>query len=454
MGCEVAGMSAEPQIRYTTTSDGVAIAYAVAGEGPPMLFARSFLASGIDDEIARKYWRARRRTHSVVLWDPRGAGLSGSAPEAEFDDWLADIDAVADAAGVDRFDLVGQWMGCHLAMAYAARQPDRVNRLALLTPSRPGFSQRRRQPAWLFALASENWHDFVDMLALRIHGWDEADLAKRWSDQIRAHFTSAQFLRLMNVTESIDATGDAGSIRAPTLVVDDRTATAGVEDLVARQRFARELAAAIPGAQLVIIKPGDAPEAQVVERFLSGSSGRAETRAEASTPSGMAVILFTDIVDSTPLTERMGDAAFRTAARKLDEGMRAAIRDAGGTPVEGKVLGDGVMAVFASASQAISAARRCIELSAESELRLHVGLHAGDVIREAGNVYGGAVNIASRVCGLSAPGAVLVSATVRDLARTSAGVTFEDRGEQALKGIDDAVRLYDVHWREEASDTP
>jgi class 3 adenylate cyclase len=102
------------------------------------------------------------------------------------------------------------------------------------------------------------------------------------------------------------------------------------------------------------------------------------------------------------------------------------------------------MGVFTSASQAIAAARRCIELSAESELRLHVGLHAGDVIREAGNVYGGAVNIASRICALSAPGEVLVSATVRDLARTSAGVTFADRGEHEMKGVGEPVRVFAV----------
>ena len=165
----------------------------------------------------------------------------------------------------------------------------------------------------------------------------------------------------------------------------------------------------------------------------------------------MAVILFTDIVDSTALTERMGDTVFRTASRTLDEAMRVAMREAGGSPVDGKVLGDGVMGVFTSASQAIVAARRCIELSAEGELQLHVGLHAGDVTHEAGNVYGGAVNIASRICGLSAPGEVLVSRTVADLARTSAGVVFEDRGEFALKGIGDAVRVYAVRRTAEGS---
>ena len=159
---------------------------------------------------------------------------------------------------------------------------------------------------------------------------------------------------------------------------------------------------------------------------------------------GTAIILFADIVDSTALTERMGDAAFRAKARDLDGSLRAVIRENGGTAIEGKLLGDGVLAVFTSARQAIEAALACGEAGSHPGLPLHLGLHAGDVIREDNNVYGGAVNIASRISGLSAPGEVLVSRTVADLARTSAGVRFEDRGEQALKGIDDPVRVWAV----------
>jgi adenylate cyclase len=66
------------------------------------------------------------------------------------------------------------------------------------------------------------------------------------------------------------------------------------------------------------------------------------------------------------------------------------------------------------------------------------------VIRESDNVYGGAVNIASRICAASAPGEILVSDIVRGLARTSAGVEFEDRGEQTFKGVSDPVRVYAV----------
>jgi len=432
-----------PQIQYTHTADGVAIAYAVIGEGPPLLFVRSFLSPSLDDEIARsrQIWSALSESHSVVLWDIRGTGLSGSAPEAGFDGWLADMDSVADAAGGGRFDLVGVNIPCNLAMAHAARQPDRVNRLALYCPSPPGSSLRRVQPAWLFAILSEDWHAFVDFVALRLFGWDQAPAARRWADQIRARYTAVQFLHLMDVIESIDATRDAGSIRAPTLVIDDRGAP---NRTAAHQQFVRQLGAAIPGAQLAIIDPGEGSAAQVIEQFLSGGGDAAAARPEGQVPSGTAVILFTDIVDSTALTERLGDARFREASRALDERLRAAINEGGGTPIEGKVLGDGVMASFSSAREAIAVALRCSELSAESELGLHIGLHAGDVIREPDNVYGGTVNIASRICGLSAPGEVLVSDVVRGMARSSAGVTFSDRGDYDMKGVGEPVRVYAV----------
>ena len=438
----------EPQIQYTRTANGVAIAYAVVGEGPPLLFARPFVNPGLDDEIARstQIWPALISSHSVVLWDSGGVGISGSAAEAGFEDWLADMGAVADAAAGDRFDLIGVQGPCHLAMAYAARHPDRVNRLVLHSPSPPGFSPRRWQPEWVFALVAENWHDFVDVLALRMYGWERADVAQRWADRIRAHFTSEQFLRYMDVIESIDTTQDAGSINTPTLVIDDRVEH-GQRNLGVPQdqfaQFARQLAAVIPGAQLAIIKPGDVPPAGVVERFLSGGSGAVERRLDV-TPSGTAIILFADIVDSTALTERMGDAGFRGKARALDVELRRIIAEAGGTTIDAKTLGDGVLATFPAASQAIAAALHCSAVGADSGLPLHLGLHAGDVIREDNNVYGGAVNIASRICGLSAPGEILVSDVVRSLARTSAGVTFEDRGEHALKGVSDAQRVYAV----------
>jgi class 3 adenylate cyclase len=218
----------------------------------------------------------------------------------------------------------------------------------------------------------------------------------------------------------------------------------------------RAVASLIPGARLVTLD-GDAGAVYwdheqfiaVLYEFL----GIEQETNVAVLPSGTAIILFTDIADSTALTEKLGDAAFRDASRKLDASLRMVITGAGGSAVEGKLLGDGVMAIFPSARQAIDAALACVELSGNvgadgrPPLPLHIGLHAGDVIREGGNVYGGAVNIASRVCGVSAAGEILVSDIVRGLARTSSDVAFEDRGEHEMKGVSDPQRLYAVRSR-------
>ena len=162
-------------------------------------------------------------------------------------------------------------------------------------------------------------------------------------------------------------------------------------------------------------------------------------------PTGTVTFLFTDIEGSTRRWEDEPDV-MRVALAAHDDVLRTAIEARGGWMF--KHTGDGVLATFPSAAQAIDGARRCLALSAASEVGLHIGLHAGDVIREDNNVYGGAVNIASRICGLSAPGEILVSDVVRGMARSSAGVEFEDRGEQEMKGVGEPVRVYAVRGAE------
>ena len=242
-----------------------------------------------------------------------------------------------------------------------------------------------------------------------------------------------------------DLTALLSSISTPTIVLHARN------DRAAPIEGGQEIAAGIPGARFVSFDGHHVPDRKqmaqmddAIREFVLGSPPRLDqTAVSAPTlPSAMTAILFADIADSTALTERLGDAAFRDKARILDGTLRKVIRDHAGTPIEGKLLGDGVLAVFSSARQAIEAATACGRAGNEAGLPLHLGLHAGDVIREDNNVYGGAVNIASRISGLSAPGEVLVSDTVRSLARTSAGVSFEDRGEQSLKGVGDPVRVF------------
>jgi class 3 adenylate cyclase len=126
----------------------------------------------------------------------------------------------------------------------------------------------------------------------------------------------------------------------------------------------------------------------------------------------------------------------------LDTTLRRVIESAGGTAIAGRTLGDGVLATFPAARQAIEAALRCASAGDDAGLPLHLGVHAGDVIREGTDIYGGAVNIAARISGLTGAGEVFVSTTVRELGRTSADVVFEDRGEHTLRGVSDDVRVY------------
>ena len=166
------------------------------------------------------------------------------------------------------------------------------------------------------------------------------------------------------------------------------------------------------------------------------SRGRADVRT--------AVIVFADIVGSTALMENMGDRAFYARSIELETRLRAAIRDNGGEPVEGRLLGDGVLAVFESAKDAILGSLDCAAAGQEMGLPLHVGIHAGDVIRDHRTIYGGAVCIAARVSEKCPPGEVLASETVRGLSRTSTEVEFIDRGEHALKGVSEPLKLWSI----------
>jgi class 3 adenylate cyclase len=175
------------------------------------------------------------------------------------------------------------------------------------------------------------------------------------------------------------------------------------------------------------------------------------TRVSGDTPSPTpvvgaeaAVILFTDIADSTALTERLGDAAYLAKAAEFERTVRIAVRDCSGEDLEGVTLGDGVLAVFSSGNGAIDCAVRAHECARAAGFRLHVGIHAGDVLRTGTAVHGGAVNIAARVCDAAPPGETLVSDTVRSLARMPASVQFVDRGLHRFKGVSDPHHVFAV----------
>ena len=439
----------EPRIQYAKTADGVNIAYFTLGEGIPLVLLPSGIFSHIEMEWRipeiRSWYERQAEKRMLVKYDMRGIGLSQrDITDFTLEGLLLDLQAVVDRLGLDRFALSAAFHSGPMALKYSAEHPDAISHL-ILWCSWATTTEYYRSPAVqsLGSLRDQDWETYTETIAQAWLGYSGGEVAHRWAEVYREGGTQEQLLALTREAQQWDASALLPQVTAPTLVLHRR------QFRLVPVEFARALAAHIPNARLVVLEgdsgvpfTGDTEAvASAIDEFL-GEGEEAEAKAEP--PEGMAVILFADIANSTALTEQLGDAAFRDKARELDTSLRAIIGESGGTPVEGKVLGDGVLAVFTSARQAIDCALRCNANSESLELQLHLGIHAGDVIREGNNVYGGAVNIAARIAGASAPGEVLVSDTVRSLARTSAGVTFDDRGEQSLKGVADPQRLFAV----------
>jgi class 3 adenylate cyclase len=189
---------------------------------------------------------------------------------------------------------------------------------------------------------------------------------------------------------------------------------------------------------------------RVVERYL-GVIGAHEL-GEPYVETAFRTILFTDLEGSTSLTQQLGDARAMAMLRTHDEIIRDSVRRHGGSEV--KHTGDGLMAAFPSVSGAIDSAVQMQRRFANEEvgfpLRIRIGMSAGEPVTEHSDFFGAAVQLAARLADRAAPGTVLVSSTVRDLA-LGKGFEFLKRGRLRPKGFPDPVQVYEVVWREQAA---
>jgi len=167
---------------------------------------------------------------------------------------------------------------------------------------------------------------------------------------------------------------------------------------------------------------------------------------EAYEASAFRTILFTDIVGSTALTQRLGDAAAMTVLRRHDDAVRDALREWGGREI--KHTGDGIMASFTSASRAVGGALAIQQRFAEpatsdvdSATQVRIGISAGEPVTEKGDLFGTAVQLAARLCASADPGGILVSHAVRELCAGKA-LEFDAARDLRLRGFAEAVRAY------------
>ena len=208
----------------------------------------------------------------------------------------------------------------------------------------------------------------------------------------------------------------------------------------------REAHGAIPSAVIPVNQ-------QAIEQFMGSLADNPVTNDPASTDQQPALrtILFSDMEESTALTQRLGDAAMMEVLRIHNEVLRAALSTSGGTEV--KHTGDGIMASFPAASRGVECAvatQRAYaahnERDAMRPLQVRIGLTAGEPVVEHHDLFGAAVQLAKRICDTAQPGQILVANVVRELC-IGKDVLFADMGERLLKGFENPVRLCEVQWR-------
>lgn len=233
--------------------------------------------------------------------------------------------------------------------------------------------------------------------------------------------------------------------------------------------MARFLASRLPNAELLLLEgwwndPND--DAQVLGDTLarilgSGPQPRqtvtdalAEmpiTPALSSSAGGLITILFTDIEGSTALTQRLGDVKARDVFREHERMTREALRQFGGSEV--KTMGDGFMASFVSATQALQCAivmQRAFTAHnqpSETPLSVRIGLNTGEPIAEEQDLFGTAVITAARIAAQAKGGEILASNVLRELV-AGRGFVFANRGETILRGFEDPARIYELSWQE------
>ncbi|TML58237.1 MAG: hypothetical protein E6G22_14485, partial [Actinobacteria bacterium] len=167
--------------------------------------------------------------------------------------------------------------------------------------------------------------------------------------------------------------------------------------------------------------------------------------ASRDRPEGTVTVLFTDIEDSTPLVDRVGDERARELFHEHDRLVREALERTGGVEVERE--GDKFMLAFASARSALRCAIEIQRALAASDIPVSVraGANTGDVIAEERGYFGRAVFVAARVAEAACGGEILVSEITRHLAGDDA-LEFRDRGAHELKGLRGPHTLFEVVW--------
>jgi class 3 adenylate cyclase len=442
----------EPQIRFCSSADGTRIAYAVLGEGPPLVMVYSFGANTeaeLQNPACRSAVERLAGNRKVVVVTRRGFGASQrDVEDLSLEAQIADLTAVLDALRLDRVALWGFLDATAPCVAFAARSPERVERLLLWDAFTHGaaLSSENARRATL-ELIRGNWSLATRALAdIALPSGPIED--QRWMARMfRDSITPEVAARYWQFLSSVDLRPYLPGVEAPTLVLQRRG------DRTVPPEAVRAVASMISDARFLPI------EGDVAYSWLGGTSyldrvleflaeGSSREVAPVEQPSPFRTVLFTDVENHTAMMQRLGDASGREVLREHERRTREALKAHGGTEV--KAMGDGFMASFGSAQKALECAVALQEAFAESDcageaVRVRIGLNAGEPIAEDNDLFGASVIMAARAAAKAEGGQILVTNVVRELV-AGKGFLFADAGAFELRGFEDPVKLYLLRW--------
>jgi len=443
-------------IKFTTTEDGVGIAYWEIGSGIPLIITHNWTLSNAELEWTvpsiASFHIALSERFRVIRFDPRGFGLSDkgfhergvsksgaqlglSTEEAGFD-----ISAVAAACRVERFALMAVMGQGPVAIDFAVRHPEGLVGLILCDAvAKVASSHLDTSTRSQAAISEIEKSSGVPVPVTVYEASAPRDELEAWAALDRANRPVGESLTaVVSAMGEWDVTSVLGAVKTPTLVLTSRNQK---YDMITDSR---KLAAGIPNSQLRIVDGTFAPyvadRVVVLDAIASLLDGETDADDIADV-SGFRTIVFTDVVGSTEYVRQVGDEKGRAAVRELEQRVAFFAADHNGRVV--KNLGDGSLVSFGSNSSAISFALDLQDACGEGPLHLRVGMAAGEPIQEDGDIHGTVVAQASRIGDLGNAGEVIVSDSVRQLA-AGKGFSFGSRGEVSLKGFDEPERIWTV----------
>ena len=434
-----------PVVHYARAGS-VAIAYQVVGDGPEtLLFAPPTTNLYSLWELPRTASFLRRLSEHVrvLVFNPRGTGLSDRPANLTLESWAEDMNAVLDAVGCEHAAIFGADTSANVCALFAATYPERCERLALFHPhatvirseASPGGPTREQADEWLREWRNR-WgeQDQLESMAREFldQGLTEEPGFLDWFVKERRLAASpaaaAEFARMSYDT---DITAVLGSIRVSTLVLHREFGALA----------ARYVADHIPNATIAQLS-GEGRRwvyaDDVADTVLSFLRGEAVPWMPDSL---LATVLFTDLVGSTEYAAQLGDRGWRDVLDRHHTSVRSELGKHRGIEVDS--AGDGFFCRFEGPPRAIACARRIVEGATELGLDVRAGIHTGECELIGEKIAGISVVTGSRISSLAASGEVLVSSTVKDLVAGS-GFVFEDRGEHDLKGVPGTWRVYAV----------